>query len=382
MIYLILLLIGALLYFDNISSVINGGFADRGTFQMLFVAFVVILLFVCVFCKNKLGKIHINKLVYYLLSLVIVIALSDIMKGSSIIGDLRVLYTGAWMVIIVAFENLFLYCSEKQIKRFLVGMSFLFLFSVYNSYTTLSYMMNDRNRIVIPCVYISAMFLPWLLVLKNKYIKPLLLVTIIGIAALSAKRGAILAAVVALMVYYYKKSKLEKGSSSVLRIFGISLVCIAILLFVDAQMGGAILSRFSGDELLDGSGRSASNSAVIYTLANHASLKDISFGFSNVTISQMEDFIGHNDWLVFLVSNGVIGVFCFALFMYRVFKDSFHSNNVKITPAYAGLFAMMFLQSLYSTTINPTIHPLFAMMFIGYAESVIRKDQLQVCCYE
>lgn len=382
MIYLILFIIGALLYFDNISSAINGGFADRGPFHVLFVAFVVLLLFVCVFCKNKLGKIHVNKLVYYLLSLVIVIAISDIMKGSSIVGDLRVLYTCAWMVVIVTFENLFLYCSEKQVNRFLVGMAVLFLFSVYNSYTTLSYMMNDVNRIVMPCIYISAMFLPWLLVLKNKYFKPLLLVTMIGIVALSAKRGAIIAVFVALLVYYYKVTKLEKGHGSILKILGISLVCIVILLFVDAQMGGAILSRFSEEAFLDGSGRGASNSAVIYAVTNYASISDMLFGFSNVTISQMEDFLGHNDWFGFLVNNGIIGVCFFALFMFRVFRGSFHSDNAKIAPAYAALFAMMFLQSLYSTTINPTIHPLFAMMFIGYAESVIKKDQLQVFCYE
>ena len=373
MIYVILAILGALLYYDSLSSTINGGFADRGPFHLLFIGFIVVLGYSCFRLWNKYKTIHVNRLTVYILFLLSVIVINDILKGNSLLSDLRVMYSGAWIVIIVAMENIFAHLNNKKAQHFLIGMTLLFLFSVYNAYTTLNYMMNERDRIVIPCIYISLMFLPWILVTANRfYIKPTLILILMGIVALSAKRGAILAMVAAFLVYYYKKSRLEKGRIAIGKIVGIGFVSFAVLMIIDSYMGGSIASRFTSDSLADASGRGDSNDAVIYAVLNYATFSDVMFGFSDET-RQITDFLGHNDWFSFLVTDGLVGTFFFGMFMYRVFKDSLLCRNKEFAPAYASLFVMMFLQSIYSTTINPTIHPIFAMMFIGYAEGQIRK---------
>lgn len=374
--YLILAFLGIMLYLDNISSAINGGLEERGPFQIIFIVFILTLASIILYIKSKHKILYINELVKYLFSLLLVIAINDIVKDIRFFSDLRLLYMGAWITIIVSFENLFLYMDKKRERLFLFGMFFLFLFSVYNAYVTLNWMMLDHNRIVIPCIYISIIFLPWILVADNKfYLKPILVIILLLISIMSAKRGAIVAVFAAMLAFYYRKSKLETGRSSFVNVVGIGIVCIAFFFMIDTLLGGYIAGRFTVDAFTDGSGRGESNASVFYALANYATSGDILFGFSKETRTQMGNFLGHNDWLCFLVYYGLIGLSFFALFLFRVFKKSWYCKDKKLGPAYVALFVMMILPSLYSTTINPTVHPIFAMMFIGYAEAQNRKTK-------
>lgn len=378
--YLILALLGFMLYLDNISSAINGGFEDRGPFQMMFVVFLLILFSICFYIKNKHKILYVNKIVKFLFFLLSVILINDIVKSISLFSDLRFLYMGAWITIIVTFENFFLYMDKKRERHFLLGMYFLFIFSVYNAYVTLGWMMLDHDRMVIPCIYISIIFLPWILVADDKfYLKPVLVTILFLISVMSAKRGAIVAVFAAMLVFFYRKSKLETGRSSIVKVLGIGFVCAFLFFMIDSLFyGGYLAGRFSVDALANGSGRGDSNASVFYALANYATSGDILFGFSKETRNLMVDFLGHNDWLCFWVYYGLIGLSFFALFLFRVFKNSWSCKDKKLGPAYAALFVMMILPSLYSTTINPTIHPIFTMMFIGYAEGQIRKNKLTI----
>lgn len=381
MIYIIVLLLFLLLYFDNQSSIIIGGTGDRSRFQMLLIIFVVYVLINGLYYGMKRKKIYFSSISKPIFLLTIIILLKNLVEDShSSYDNLRFLYSAAWLIIVVGFDNIFMSMSEKSKKIFDYLMPCLFLYTVYNSLQTFSYLSVSKDVFVIPTVYLCVMFIPWLLQLytKKRLLFGFFILILLIITAVSAKRGAILATFLSLLIFFYNSGGYRtKGKRmKLVQVILFSLLGIFILLIVDDSLGGTLSARFSKNAITDGSGRREINEFALESIANISSLKELFFGYSFDSYELLH-FGGHNDWLTFMLIHGLVGVGAFAYFYYVFYCHSFKNKQYSISSSYSSLFVIMILQSLYSTSYNPTVHPLLGMMFIGYAEAQIRKEKIR-----
>lgn len=381
--FIIISLLIAMLYFDNIASVVFGSSDNRGPFQVVFIMFVGFLLFSSIWQCIRYNKVYISNIFKSVALITIILLFGNFIIGpSDYYGTLRCLYSFAWLVLIFSMDNIFMYMNEKQTRSFTLLMGGVFLYSVFNAVQAFFLMSALYDRTLIPSIYITVMFIPWILSIDYKIfgkfkVKSLLMMVMVIITIFSIKRGAILAVLAAIIVFYHKNAMLNKGKSSIVKII-IGIISFSlVLVVVDSYLGGSILSRFSSEEIQDGSGRAESNAFAVNLFFNPPTFYEFIFGYSKESLTQGGTFIGHNDWLVFAMKNGLIGLLSFVLFFVILYRNAFRSHNSSITPSYCVLFIVMLLQSLYSTSYNPTIHPIIAMMYIGFAESQIRKQKIK-----
>ncbi len=375
-----------MLYLDNKSSALLGGFESRGPFQAVFVLFVAYLLFCAFYVCLKKQKVYFSNVLKSVIAISIVFLVNAVFfDKNDHYSILSCMYSFAWSILIFAMDNIFMHFDDNKIQKFSLMMGFVFLYTVFNAIQTFFYMASAYDRLLIPSIYISLMFLPWILTVDKKFykveMKYVFLFIMVVITLVSVKRGAILALTVALIVYFYKESKIKKGKSSIVKIAFVIVFLGMSLYIVDSLLGGSITSRFSADNIKDGSGRGDSNSFAIDMILNSDSAIELIIGFSTRSLIEGE-FLGHNDWLSFLLKYGILGTVCFASMFYRLFKNSFVARYYVLSPCYSVLVVVMLMQSFYSTTYNPTIHPIIAMMYIGFAESRIRRYKLGIESYE
>ena len=371
-----------MLYLDNVSSELLGGMQNRGPFQVLFIVFIGYMFVCALYSCSKNRKVYKSSVLNSVIMITLVLIIDLIIfEQDDQFGILRCMYSIAWIILIFSMDNIFMYLNAKSARKFSIMMGIVFLYTVFNAIKTFFYMSSTYERMLIPSIYISVMFIPWILGINKKLykinIRMILLTIMVVVTIVSAKRGAIFALLVSLIVYFYNDSVIKKGKSPIGKLFFGSIIFFILLFVIDSCMDGAIFGRFSVDEIKDGSGRGDSNSFAIGLLLNPPTISELFFGFSKKTLSQGE-FLGHNDWLTFALKNGLIGAFCFASLFYRLYKNAYKSHVDSVSSNYCALVVVMMLQSIYSTTYNPTIHPIFAMMYIGYAESQIRKYKLGI----
>lgn len=370
-----------LLYYDNVSSIVVGGTGDRTQFQLYLVVFVLIILISGLYYGIKRKKIYFSSISVPMLILSIIIFAKNFLDGSSSYDNLRFLYSASWLIIVVGFDNIFMSLNKRYQTLFLYLMGGLFLYTVYNAFETYSYFSQKRDVFVIPTVYLCVMFLPWILQLRkeNRLVSALLLIVMLFITAYSAKRGAILAVFISLFYYYYKnfKNGYRKSNSGVFSFIFFAIVGIAVLFLANDSLNGFLFERFSRDSFIEGSGRREINLYAIKSIASIDNFKDLLFGFKYNSI-ELENSGGHNDWLSFMMTNGLVGFLAFAFFYYVFYRHSFQGKFSSGFEAYSVIFIIMILQSMYSTSYNPTIHPLLGMMFIGYAEAQLRKSKFSI----
>ena len=379
MIYILSLFLFYLLYLDNSSSAMVGGTGDRSMYQLVLVLYVAYIAIACVYYSIKRKKIYISSVSIPVLLITLVILLKNYLYGnSSQYNTLRFLYSVSWFIIIVGIDNIFMSMNEKRKNHFMYLMMLLFLYTIYNAIQTFSYISIERDRYVIPTIYLCVMFIPWIIQLRKvggNNLFWILIFILLGVTVLSNKRGATIAVITSLIVFIFKNETISKGKGSikiVLKTVTLLIVSFIIFSIISNYLGGALLVKYSEESFLEGSGRREIYSFAIDSIMNISNLTDLFFGFS-FDSWELANFGGHNDWLTFLMINGLSGILMFFYFYVECFNHSMSSRS-KVSPSYSALFVIMLLQSLYSTSYNPTTHPIIGMMFIGFAEAQIRKE--------
>lgn len=375
MVLIIAILVFILLYFDNATSVVVGG-GDRGTFHMVFVLFLLVVFVLGIIRGIKRRHYIIPKISIPLIIISLVLVSKYYFSTTEVeFQRMRYLYSLAWLLLVVSTENIFIGLDIKKNNLFLVLMSVLFFYSVYNAWGSFRHLSMERNIMLIPSIYLSVMFMPWLFMLRNKYkiYWIIALTVLLVITFISAKRGAIVCVTLGLFVYVLSYFRFNKKHFPLLKLIVILLVFVLLFKIVDSSLGGLLSARFSEEELIEGSGRNEIYREAIGAIMNMRTVKEVLFGYS-FDSSALQAFGGHNDWLTFMITNGFVGLFAFAFLFIGLLKNRHKVPNLN-KPAYNVLLIMMFLQSLYSTTFNPTIHPIFAMLFIGYIEAQIINDK-------
>ena len=189
---------------------------------------------------------------------------------------------------------------------------------------------------------------------------------------LSAKRGAIICAALALLVYFPLSMKRISENKMLSRIVG-SVVIMAILSIV-------VINMFSSNELLQSrlvdtqEGNSSARDIIyaeLWEVFLHSNSLNQIFGHG---MSQTVTLIGgyaHNDWLELLIGEGVFGVLLYASIIISLF-NYYHKNKSRVEARYSFMFLTALICFLFRSTYSMGyMAPESALFYMamGYAQN-------------
>ncbi len=183
----------------------------------------------------------------------------------------------------------------------------------------------DRNLdgdVVLNMAYNMLVFIPILLQLKNRVLKGASVAISVVYIVASLKRGAIIAMIAMFLVAYFagtRKNKNEgfqinKKIASKALLIGAGIVIAMVV--VNNKMGGALLGRFSLDELRDGSDRSRLYAAAWADIKTRNLLPFLIGKGSGSSLRIIGSGV-HNEELEFWFSYGLIGLVLYLITMFR-----------------------------------------------------------------
>lgn len=373
---LICLLLVLLLVFDAISGFNYGGTGDRTNYQLVLYFLTSLLLCFCFFTlKSRKTKI-INSLLF--LNLYIFISDSSIIVAGNQSKLLGFAYSLLW-VLLVNFSYYTIHRYPHIIsnyKKYIYSLFFISVIATVSGFLTFS---DQYNVILAPGVYTTLVFFPWLQIQRKSLLKTISSFILVVVVVLSFKRGAILALLVCFFINEWVNIRISNRKTlfknAVKALFGV--VFVLFLFFIaNERFDGRLVERFSMESIKDGSGRSNSNEIALDAILNKSNLETFLIGFSSDEL-YLEDFIGHNDWLVFFINYGFLGFLLYLSFYINLFSYLIHliKDKSQYAVAFSSVFIIMFLMSFYSTSYGPTVHPIFTMLFVGFIQGITINEK-------
>lgn len=206
-----------------------------------------------------------------------------------------------------------------------------------------SYMANSSSTPVLNMAYNMLVFLPILVQLKNKKIKTISILITVGYILLSLKRGAILALVGMIIVYWINMKEDWNFLVVKKRTLIVTIVCLISIIilagYVDSITNGALSERFSLDSLRDGSNRNVIYSSAITEIKSRSLLRLIIGTGSGSTTT----FIGsgaHNEVLEMMISYGFIGLIIYVLSLIMGIRHIMDMRWRNVNRTYVAVYAM------------------------------------------
>ena len=195
--------------------------------------------------------------------------------------------------------------------------------------------------------YYLLSFLPALLLGKNRKCRSVLVIVCSIMILFSFKRGPILALPVILSVYWLSRAKLGEIRMRFSRIIMLVIVAYGVLLFVNHITNGFLLDRFSSQELSSASGRDQMWTNTLEHIRNR-DINVLLIGTGSGTSIQLLGTGVHNEWLEFLYTFGIIGVFLYFIFFISLIRrySQLLRLRSKYSPQYGSAVAFYFLSGL------------------------------------
>lgn len=194
------------------------------------------------------------------------------------------------------------------------------------------------------------------------------LVLTIFVLLLTGSRGGLVSLTVAIGVYYTLHSK-QPIMKSILNLFGvyfIALVGLVLVFFLlpDNTANGLML-KISGDFVEDSNTDYTSGRLSIWTRALEAFIDSPIFGTGWQTFIPLFGGNSHSDYILFLVTTGVVGLGIFLKIFYSMYKDvmkwraldSYYSHFYN---SYIGGLAAFLVAMIFVNIYNPAY---FVMMY-------------------
>lgn len=312
---------------DLQSSSVTGNSGTSRIMVYISLISLVIFLFFYLFVKTKMN-LKINKIQLSILLLTIWIFFVGAVKESNLWAlFLHLGLSFLWFLSYTFFEFL---AKSRKINYDSLSTFFYFLFIFYvfaQFYYFIDLYILKGTIPVLNLVYNVLVLFPWLIDSKKKIINKSTFFLVIISVFLSMKRSALIVLPIFLLIHVIGKGFINKKNQSYyFKIIGFFLVFIFLFFIADYLSGGFLSSRFTEEALSSGSGRDIIYLKAINNIKNR-NLFDLLVGYGS---GSSVSFIGtgvHNEWLEFVFSFGVIGVFlyfgliCSLMFsLYRIKK--------------------------------------------------------------
>lgn len=185
---------------------------------------------------------------------------------------------------------------------------------------------------------------------------------------LSMKRGAMLIAFVALLVFLYDKTKLISAKRKTIFFFVVILVFILLYFLFKEMLINSLYFQERINETLEGdsSGRDEIYSALLHHFFHDANVFQMFFGMGAEGTVKIFRAWAHNDWIEILTNQGVLGIFVFS-FYWLAFRYNCLNKRLSLEARFAlkYLFIIFFLRTLFSMSI--TDMNIYSSSMMGYA---------------
>lgn len=266
----------------------------------------------------------------------------------------------------------FFYLSKKgriDRKLLLVIYFFFFITGIINFYSLSPFSTKHINAIN-NSGYIFVNILPFMFLIKRKYVSAILIVLSSVFAILSLKRGAMMILVAFLIYYIYiviKESKLSTLQKiSIISLTAIVCGTVAVQFYNTSNLvQERVAQTLSGNT----SGRDVMYSQLWENWSNSDSIVNMLFGYG-YSYTPIVTFgrYAHNDWLELLTNMGLFGVGLYMLFFVGAIAAGIKAN-IPERRIIVSVLIVMAIKSLFSMgyTDNGSI-PL--MILLGYATGI------------
>jgi len=362
------------------SSVTGNIDANRSNVYLVLIAIIAFtsLYVIIISLFNK--KIYLTEMTVALGALTSWIILIDIYQEVELWSMLVQLGLSVLWIFASSFFALYMQRNPKGasfIEKCICSMLILYAAATIYYFADLYYL---RGQIpVMNLAYNVIVLIPWLCLLNNKKIEIMGYFITCIIVLISMKRGALIVFPIMIFFNMFMKGIIEKrGGKYLLKLVAFLVFFCSALFVVDSISNGFISSRFSSEELASGSGRDWLYSTAINSISNRGII-DFILGFgSGSSVSYLGTGV-HNEWLEFLFSFGLVGVF-----LYANLYGSIITRCIKIkrkAPMYLPACTMMLTYMLIVGLFGGIyfIHSTFyAFSFFGFVEGLANNKINQV----
>lgn len=259
--------------------------------------------------------------------------------------------------------------SYKKLNIFVILLLLLTVFQYFQTSVIIN--TSDLNEIgysVNNIGYEFIMLIPLIILLywRKKKTFTTIIAIIILFALLSAKRGAIVCALISLLIfgfYYIKLGAYKKAIRNVLIIsFIFSIITFFVYMFIESNEFLQERIRLTLDG--ESSGRNQIYSSIInYWVDSNDIVFKVFGGGINTSISITKGIAAHNDWLEMLSSMGLIGIILYSCIIINFIRIKNNCKNdinmvTMSTTIYIWLAMSMFSIVLYSQSTYLLIIPI------------------------
>lgn len=299
------------------------------------------------------GFSHKNVFIFFLI-LNVLYSLSSSGILENLYSSIRIIY---WIFGALVVYQLVFYEWMRELSLRIMMIPTVFIASIFTFYL-MSVSEEHQNA----SAYLLLWSLPLLLMLKQTKIVKLMEVLAVTAILITIKRGAIIALIVAIIIYLVGMLKTSKKVNSKSKIIFLGFISICFMSFIIYMNWGSVASRLDDT---GGSGRD-----ILYSgLLDHYFTGDflnITFGYGldSVRVFSKELFpatgadwqgvVAHSDWLQYMHDFGLLGiVFMLILHIKFIKLISFHKRiKSEIYPIIFMTYSIFFLTTIYSFILN------------------------------
>lgn len=268
---------------------------------------------------------------------------------------------------VIGFRNPDAVFQSRYVSVLVLLFSYLFLgVKVFSAGTGIA---------LISTAYYSLFLLPFVLMLKNKPLKWMLVIIIFATVLLSSKRTGFIAFELSLVVFFLVEFRMIKGENGVRKRFLIiffavflTIVLYFVLRYNALNNPNSIIDRLLSISEDDGSGRTEIWKNTWKMICNSDPLSIVvGHGFNAVYYDSGLHLSAHTDFLEVIYDYGLIGTMLYVKFYFSLWK--YYKIAKKESPQLAAPMAVSFVLTLCMSAfahllIYPT-HFLFLCVFWG-----------------
>jgi len=251
--------------------------------------------------------------------------------------------------------------GKEQLRTFLLILIPLY---IYRFYSNESKRLMEGWEVVNNISYAFVALMPVVFLIRKKIYATGIAMLLMAFIIDSAKRGAMIAGGLVLLVYFYYIISNTAGKNNPFRLLG-SLLLIAFLVYFGYAYylsNEFAIRRMANIE--GGSGRDLIFIAILSYWYSYGDLWEYLFGFGFASSLKMTyGFYAHNDWLELLSNLGLLGIFTYLVL---------YLSSIKVFKMYKWAFVekYMLLSVLLVWLLNSMVYRWYADLQQGYLYSI------------
>jgi hypothetical protein len=345
--------------------------ADRKSVHIsLFIILFILVVHYYVSLKKRYFTISIIEMHLWLIT--IWICISNLINSVDLWSAIKQIGISVLWVAIYSFFKYYgknYFETHNQISK---GITIMFIFYILATFYAIINIQKIYGRLAVANLsYYVLVFLPWMIILYKGKKKNIIILIITFVIFISLKRGAIVALIAMLIAYLFIEGKVRnRYMTTMVKTIGILILFFVVFIFVNNTTNNYLINRFSYESLAIGSGRNIIYSSIIKSIGQRNIIEMI-FGLGSLSTLKYIGKAAHNDWLEFLFSFGIIGLFIYLSMFLSIFKRAlcFVKSNYIYSSSFCLIVIYIVLISLYGMFYFAH-STLYIMALIGFLDGL------------